>query len=195
MLNEKELNALKVEEIREVLKINGISYYKNGKRLTKAEMIKRYLESDVVEKEEKEDVKTKDNDAKGIKKVDSENHSGGEDVEQAAVKTQKDIEEEETFRRKRKMKYIERANVGVIVAFKVPDDERVISAMIKRKSTKRRKFKVETAYGAEFVIGYDDVIWVRTNKRWPKGVYNLFKKNKKMKVKGRAIIKDVKKVG
>lgn len=73
-----------------------------------------------------------------------------------------------------KAKYVENAEVGTIVAFKLPDG-RVKSAKIERRSTSRRKLKLVTQYGAEFVVPYEDIIWVRTTKRWPKGVYNLLK--------------------
>lgn len=73
-----------------------------------------------------------------------------------------------------KVKYVENAEIGTIVAFKLPDG-RVKSAKIERRSTSRRKLKLVTQYGAEFVVPYEDVIWVRTTKRWPKGVYNLLK--------------------
>lgn len=73
-----------------------------------------------------------------------------------------------------KVKYVENAEIGTIVAFKLPDG-RVKSAKIERRSTSRRKLKLVTQYGAEFVVPYEDIIWVRTTKRWPKGVYNLLK--------------------
>lgn len=73
-----------------------------------------------------------------------------------------------------KMKYVENVEIGTIVAFKLPDG-RVKSAKIERRSTSRRKLKLVTQYGAEFVVPYEDIIWVRTTKRWPKGVYNLLK--------------------
>jgi hypothetical protein len=73
-----------------------------------------------------------------------------------------------------KMKYVENAEIGTIVAFKLPDG-RVKSAKVERRSTSRRKLKLVTQYGAEFVVPYEDIIWVRTTKRWPKGVYNLLK--------------------
>ena len=80
----------------------------------------------------------------------------------------------EKIRQVNKMRYIENANIGTIVAFKLPG-MKVKSAKIVRKSTKNRKFKVETSYGMEFVITYDDILWVKTNRRWPKGVYLLLK--------------------
>ena len=78
------------------------------------------------------------------------------------------------FNMKRKMRYIESAEIGVIVAFRLPNG-RVKSAKVVKKSTKNRKLKLETSYNAEYIVSYDDVIWVRTGKRWPKGVYELLK--------------------
>ena len=73
-----------------------------------------------------------------------------------------------------KMSYIENINIGTIIAFRLPNGK-VKSAKVTRKSTKNRKLKLETDYGAEYIISYDDVVWVRTGKRWPKGVYRLLK--------------------
>lgn len=70
--------------------------------------------------------------------------------------------------------YIENVSVGTLVAFKLHNGK-VKSAKVERKSTKRRALKVVTEYGAEYIIGFDDVLWVRTGKRWPRGVYNLLK--------------------
>lgn len=85
-----------------------------------------------------------------------------------------ELSEEEVA--ERRMPYVENAPIDTIVAFKLPTGK-VKSAKIINKSTKNRKLKVETAYGAQFVIPYDSVIWVKTGTRWPKGVYNLLKGN------------------
>ena len=85
-----------------------------------------------------------------------------------------------------KMTYIENIGIGTIVAFRLPNG-RVKSAKVMRKSTKNRKLKLETDYGAEYIVSYDDIIWVRTGKRWPRGVYKLLKgqvdSNDKEKIK------------
>lgn len=73
-----------------------------------------------------------------------------------------------------KMRYIENIEIGTIVAFKLSNGK-VKSAKVVKKSTKNRKLKLETDYGAEYIVSYDSVVWVRTGKRWPKGVYNLLK--------------------
>ena len=73
-----------------------------------------------------------------------------------------------------KMSYIENVDIGTIVAFRLSSGK-VKSAKVTRKSTKNRKLKLETEYGAEYIISYDDIVWVRTGKRWPRGVYKLLK--------------------
>ena len=69
---------------------------------------------------------------------------------------------------------IQNAPIGTIVAFKSPGG-RIRSAKIKLRSTANRRLLVCTEYDAEYNISYDDVIWVKSGKRWPKGVYNLLK--------------------
>ena len=70
-----------------------------------------------------------------------------------------------------KMRYVRDVNIGVIVAFK--DGDKVRSAKVVRKSTNRNILKLEDRRGREFLVSYNDVIWVRTGHRWPRGVYEL----------------------
>ena len=105
--------------------------------------------------------------------VDEEVSVVVEDDNNVETETEELSEEEIAERR---MPYVENAPIDTIVAFKLPTGK-VKSAKIINKSTKNRKLKVETAYGAQFVIPYDSVIWVKTGTRWPKGVYNLLKGN------------------
>lgn len=74
-----------------------------------------------------------------------------------------------------KNKRIQNAPLGTIVAFNAPGG-RVRSAKIELRSTVNKRLKVVTEYGASYNISYDDVIWVKSGKRWPKGVYNLLKR-------------------
>lgn len=73
-----------------------------------------------------------------------------------------------------KMPYIENVEIGTLVAFRLSNGK-VKSAKVIRKSTKNRKLKLKTDYGAEYIVSYDDIVWVRTGKRWPRGVYKLLK--------------------
>ena len=83
-----------------------------------------------------------------------------------------------------KMKYIEEAVIGSIVAFKI-DESKAKSAKIVQKSSKKRKLKLETEYGATFIVPYESVVWVKTGNRWPRGVYEMLKgsSNEKEEVK------------
>lgn len=73
-----------------------------------------------------------------------------------------------------KMPYIENIEIGTLVAFRLSNGK-VKSAKVTRKSTKNRKLKLETDYGAEYIVSFDDIVWVRTGKCWPRGVYKLLK--------------------
>lgn len=165
-----ELEAMKAEELRQMCKDMGITIYKGKSRLTKAEMIDKLLSE--VENDDEEVVENNDKDA--------------EQPEPVPVKSQEEIEAEEAAKLAMRMKYIEEAKVGTIIAFRL-ENGKVISAMVVKKSTKNKKFKVETKYGAEHIVLYDEVLWVRTNKRWPKYIYNLFKEN----VKSQEVDEDV----
>lgn len=161
MLKKEQLEAMKVDELRKLFKEEGVSYYKNGKRMTKIEMIDKYLEL--------------------YKSINDEDVSVSTE-EKKKKKYYKTMTPEEMAKKiEIRKKYVENAKVGEIVAFRFPSGK-VISAAITKKSTKGRKFLVETKYGAEHKISFDDVIWVRTNKRWPKSVYLLFDNSKKVKV-------------
>ena len=165
-----ELEAMKAEELRQMCKNMGISFYKGKSRLTKAEMIDKLLCE--VESNGEEVVEA--------------NYKSVEQAKSEPVKSQEEIEAEEAAKLAMRAKYIEEAKVGTIIAFRL-ESGKVISAMIVKKSTKNRKFKVETKYGAEHIVLFDEILWVRTNKRWPKFIYNLFKEN----VKSQEVDEDV----
>lgn len=73
-----------------------------------------------------------------------------------------------------KVRYIEDASVGTLIAFKLPNGKVKTAALVNRSKTKKL-IKVVTAYGKEFIVPYDDVLWVRTNGKWPRYVYNMLK--------------------
>ncbi len=88
---------------------------------------------------------------------------------------QKYSEQEEKATHRDKLKRIEEAPIGTIVAFKKGSDK-VKSAKIINKNLKGKKLKLETDYGVKHIVSFDDIIWVKSeNGRWPRGVYNLLK--------------------
>lgn len=156
----KELESKSVEELRKICRENGVSYHEHGKRLNKGSMISKML-TDILEE------------------IGESGHEEDGEIDETLKKEQIAVEEAERLEKKKR--YIEDAKIGTIVAFKLPNGK-VISAAITKKSTSGRKFMVETKYGAQYKISFDDVLWVKTVKRWPKGIYLLFKQNDKMGV-------------
>ena len=162
MMKKEELQAMKVSELAAICKANGIPHYHGKNRFKKDELVEAILGVGVAEdskvennKSAKDEVKTDNHDVEAEDKVEKESANVDVDMEQ-------------------KMPYIEGAVVGTIVAFKLPNGK-VKSAKIIKKSTKRRQFMLETDYGAQYITPYEDIIWVRTGKRWPRGVYKLLK--------------------
>ena len=163
-MERKELETLTVNELIE--KYATPLQIPRRHKMKKADLIDAILE-----RNEKENVNSSN-------LVSSEAKEKEKEEVKAEVVNKKEQEELSEIQKQNKMRYVENADIGTILAFKLPGIK-VKSAKITRKSTKNRKFKVETAYGTEYVISFDDVLWVKTNKRWPKGVYNLLKGVKK----------------
>lgn len=154
MYSRKELELETVVNLREIAKEVGI---KNVKKYKKDALIDLIIEATSVDEPAEEQVEE-------VVPTDTYKEEPDADVEE--------ITEEE--RAARKLKYVEEAPIGTLVAFK-PEVGKVKSAKIIKKSTKNRRLKVETAYGATFIVPYEDVIWVRSGSRWPRGVYNMLK--------------------
>ena len=133
--------------------------------MTKGELIEAILGAEVV-RNTKEDASAKDE-----SKID--NQAKSVEVEDKVEKESAGNEKYEV-NMEQKMQYIEGVEIGALVAFRLSSGK-VKSAKVIRKSTKNRKLKLETDYGAVYIVSYDDIIWVRTGKRWPKGVYRLLK--------------------
>lgn len=157
----EELGSMLVVDLRNMASTYGI---KNVKKYKKQELVDMICE--IIDGQKPTTV---DEDAEAtvvVEEVEDDNNN---------IETVTDELSEEEIA-ERRMPYVENAPIDTIVAFKLPTGK-VKSAKIINKSTKNRKLKVETAYGAQFVIPYDSVIWVKTGTRWPKGVYNLLKGN------------------
>lgn len=145
------------KELRELAKNMSIS----GRwDMTKGQLIDAILGAEVVK------MTNESKSAKDECKID--NHEKVVEVEDKSEKKSASID------MKQKMPYIENIEVGTLVAFRFSNGK-VKSAKVTRKSTKNRKLKLETDYGAEYIVSYDDIVWVRTGKRWPRGVYKLLK--------------------
>ena len=158
-MSRENLQKKTCKELRELAKELNIS----GRwDMTKDQLIDAILGAEVVENTNESES------AKDECKVDNqENVVEVEDkVEKESASVDVDMAQ--------KMPYIENIEIGTLVAFRLSNGK-VKSAKVTRKSTKNRKLKLETDYGAEYIVSFDDIVWVRTGKRWPRGVYKLLK--------------------
>lgn len=70
-----------------------------------------------------------------------------------------------------KSSYIDNAKIGFIVAFKVGN--RTFSGKIIEINA--TGFVLETKNGVKFNVKRENIVWVKTGKRWPKGVFLALK--------------------
>lgn len=150
-MSKENLQGMNKTELMAKAKELGITRYKQGKPLPKEELIEAILKAD-----KPEPVPTP------------------EEVPEVEVPEEQQDGLSDEERLERHSKYVENVKVRTLVAFKTGPNK-AKSAMVQKRSTKNRKLKVVTKYGKEFIISFDDVIWVHTNKRWPRGVYNMLK--------------------
>ena len=163
-MSRENLQNKTCKELRELAKGMNIS----GRwDMTKDQLIDAILGAEVVENTEAVKNTNKSESAKDEYKIDNHNVVEVEDkVEKESASVDVNMA--------RKMPYIENMEIGTLVAFRLSNGK-VKSAKVTRKSTKNRKLKLETDYGAKYIVSYNDIIWVRTGKRWPRGVYKLLK--------------------
>lgn len=70
--------------------------------------------------------------------------------------------------------YVDSIHAGSIVAYYCsPCKAR--SAKVIKKSSSNKKLLVETKYGMKEIVDFKSVLWVNTNNKWPKWVFNLLK--------------------
>lgn len=70
-----------------------------------------------------------------------------------------------------KQSYVDAIAIGQMVAFKVESNGVTKAISGKIEIVSENKFTVVTKNGAKFDIVADDILWVKTTERWPKGIY------------------------
>jgi len=162
-MNKEQLTNMKVDELRKLAPTVGV---KNARKYKKVELVEAILRASESAEDSKEVSAPEKN---GIEITQSdESKKDTADIQEDVKATVPEINMEQ------KMQYIENAPIGTLVAFRLPNGK-VKSAKIINRSNKQQKLKLETSYGKQFVISYIDVIWVRSTKKWPRGVYNQLK--------------------
>jgi hypothetical protein len=145
-MTKKELLCMTKKGIAEIAKEKGIARYKGKSMLTKDELIDKILVFEDIDADIKKSI---------------EESGKIENVEDNSS---------------RKQHYIDSVEVGVLVAFHNSEkDGKMDTAKVINKSTKSKKLMLETQYGKQYIISFDDVAWVKTGTRWPRGIYRELK--------------------
>lgn len=165
MYNIEELNAKTRDELRAIAKEMDIV---GRSKMTKSELVNAVYDNqpfeEVAEANEVADAVVEAvNDEKQVNKAEEKQKSD-------------EPNEVDKLRQENHMKIVEACEVGDFVAFTC-FGSKARSAKVTRKSSKRKKLEVETAYGKKFIIDYDMVIWVKKSQdaKWPHGVYKALK--------------------
>lgn len=143
-MTKESLEQMKVKELASICKSKGIQCYRGKNLIHKGDEMIALI----------------------LESVSNEDAATKAECQEDTTKPKIDME--------RKMRYIERAEIGMLVAFRLANGK-VKSAKIIKRSTKNKRFMLETEYGARYIVNYGDILWVRTTKRWPLGVYKLLK--------------------
>lgn len=151
MYNKEQLMAMKVDELRKVASSIGI---KNAKRYKKVDLVNMIIMIISVQNPPEAVVEEVKEEKEEVAGVSDNSDNGGIDSN--------------------KLRYINEAPIGTLVAFKLPNGQ-TKSAKIINRSTGRKKLKLETVYGKQFVVSYSDIVWVKSTNKWPRGVYNQLK--------------------
>lgn len=161
----EELKKMSCEQLRQYCKEHGIQSYSHERRLKKSELIENILGYEFACPTKEDDEKSQENETLTCN-VQKKEQASGENVK----KTVSDIGEQcpGTGR------YIKNIKVGALIAFR-ENENKLNTAKVVRVSFKREKIKAVTQYGKEFIISFDDVMWVRTKNRWPAFIMSVLK--------------------
>lgn len=148
-----QLNAMHINEVMNVCSAMGIKRYVKRNRRHKEDMINDIIEAQsAVAEAAIEDTRQAD---------DGRGHATSQRCSDDA-----------------KLGYISGAKPGVLVAFKYRMRDGGVkykTAAVANNDPASRILRVKTKLGTWYTVKYDDVAWVRTQGKWPRGIFQLLK--------------------
>ena len=70
--------------------------------------------------------------------------------------------------------YLEKLQTGMVISFNVSPNKMLSGKVIQINDN---YIEVETRKGTKFKVEKQDITWVKTGQRWPKGIYLKLKSN------------------
>lgn len=156
-MSREQLQKMTADALAAICKEKGITHYKGKTRFRKNELIEAIL------KEQKQPAAESPAEEQCEEKI--ENTS-------VAVKEEEATGEKNSSENKEH--YLQNIKVGTLVAFR-EHSGKLNTAAVQNVSFKRRQLRLVTQYDKEYIVSFDDVVWVRTKKRWPRFVLNELK--------------------
>lgn len=71
-----------------------------------------------------------------------------------------------------KQHYIKNLEIGQLIAFEIPKGKMIAGKITEIKS---EYVRVQTKNGVYWNVRKDEIKWIKTGERWPKGIYQAFK--------------------
>lgn len=158
-MSREVLEKKKADELAAICKGKGIPHYRGKTRFRKAELIEAILK---VQEQE----------------VGSPTEVVEEKIEANASVVAKEKETTSITQLSGTQKYLDNIEAGTLVAFKEASGK-VNTAAVQNVSFKRQQLRLVTQYGKEFIVSFQDVLWVRTTKRWPKFIMDALKQQQR----------------
>lgn len=156
-MSKEELRGLKVSELANMCKERGIPHYHGKNRFRKDELIEAIL------KEQKQPTTESPAEEQCEEKIESTSVA----VKEEEVTGEKNSSEN-------KEHYLQNIKIGTLVAFR-EHSGKLNTAAVQNVSFKRRQLRLVTQYDKGYIVSFDDIVWVRTKKRWPRFVLNELK--------------------
>ena len=160
MVTREQLEQMKLDDLRKLGKQVGVKNTHSYKKVDLIEAIANSNQADLVVSPE--DV------------VDLSEEVKAENTNEVAPEVQAAVPAPIRMDLEGKKVYVETAPVGTLMAYRHRSGMLRTAKMINR-SLKNRKLQMETPRGKQFVISFDDVVWVKTGKKWPQKIYEELK--------------------
>lgn len=155
-MSREQLQKMTTDALAAICKEKGITHYRGKNRFRKDELIEAIL------KEQKQSV------------TDNVTEQYEEKIETASVAVKEEEVTSEEMSSENKERYLQNIKVGTLVAFR-EHSGKLNTAAVQNVSFKRRQLRLVTQYDKEYIVSFEDVVWIRTKKRWPRFVLNELK--------------------
>lgn len=163
-MSKNELESKTLKELHSICKELKVKHYEGKNSMTKQKLVESILEATNSSEDGSENAKVEE-------KIETDKEAVVKEKETAIVNSVLE-----------KQVHIETAQVGQIFAFREESGKLNTAALVNR-SSKKRIVKLITQYDKEFLIPYENVVWVKVPRgRWPKFVYEELKGDKNGKV-------------